>query len=272
MAGGARPWTAAALALLLCGAARAQMIADVLPPPDMIGLMKATDDAIVEATVVSARLETWRDAKGEHACGYSYEIAVHEVLWGKAAPRETLTARLWFARERELRDLFKETDIAAGATYVFSLKHGAGRPAHAVDGDTSPPGPGEAACLARLSPDEMGASLRLYRESARPGESWSGMPGKGREYVRIPVTREIADTAVFGAFHERFYRKTARPDAQARAFLGDEGIYPPQDTAKAASPDGTWFEDDGRNGGEREYYDRAVSYDVLKRLIRQPER
>jgi hypothetical protein len=237
--------------------------------PDFIGLMKSTDDAIVEATVTSVTLRTWRDAAGEHVCAHTLEIAVNEVLWGAASRHETLLETLWFPRQRELRDLVDEPYMAAGGTYVLGIEHAARRP----PSTGAPPvaDPAEAKCLEGLPKDRLGGATRVHKEPERPYESWSGMPGQGREYVRIPVTRAIEDKVVFGAFYERFYRKTDKPDPGARAFLAQDGIFPPAE-ASGTAIDGQYFQDDGRNGPEGIFYDAAISLDDFKRLIRDPNR
>lgn len=265
----------AILALSLLPAALPAQASSVTP--DFIGLMKSTDDAIVEATVVSARLHTWRDAKGDRICGRSYEVVVNEVLWGKAAPRETLAQSLWWPRETHLRDLIDDPMFAVGGTYVIGIMHDAARDHGFAGADSLAREGGLDAtdakamdCLRSLPQDFLGGGTRVLKEPAQAGESYSGMPGAGREYVRIPSTRAIEDTVVFGAFYERFYAKTDKLDPKARGYLSRDGIY----QAPAAKPeiDRQYLMDTGRNGSEWIFYDAVVPYDDFKRLIRDPNR
>ena len=245
---------------------------------DFIDLMKSESAAIVEATIVSARLHTWRDASGERVCGRSYEVAVNEILWGKAAQRETLSEMFWLPTRSHLRDLDDSPGYAVGGTYVLSISRrataqGQGSADMANWARRGGMGLDKAAstCLRHMPKDVLRGGTQILKEPERPGESWAGLPGHGREYVRIPSTRAIENSVVFGAFYERFYRRTDKPDTQARAFLSSDGIYPAADAARTGL-DGWFLQDDGRNGAEWIFYDSAVSYDDFKRLIRDPDR
>ena len=200
--------------------------------PDAAFLMK-TSDATAEVTIIGARLHTY-SIKGElGVCGRSYDIVVNEIVTGKIYRRRFLVGeRVWSKNDTALRDPDRAgDDVAVGATYFVGL-----------DADPSYRDPKSythdlpdiwrlpafRACLKTLPRDQIGSMWRVYR-----GDGTYETPVKGRIYLRLPTSRSIDGSAVFGSFAAEHY--VDKPDTSEN---------PP--------------------------HDMAVDYEAFKRLVRDP--
>ena len=248
----------------------------------------AKEENVIEATVVSSKLHTFKVSGKIFSCGESFQLIVSDVLAGEAPKVVEVTQTLLVPDDLRFGNVERDRrTLLVGRKYLLGFKISS---EHQKADYYPKHGPFEAvwpaelmsaaskSCLSKLSTNKLMSTFEVVQDQYSP----YGPESSNHEYVFLDWTRsaspELYDMAI-GAEAKFAYTKIDKINPEARAYLEEYGRHTPEEYAKLQEEEAalypeidraavkeTFLEEVGRNGNYL-LFDFVFPYDKFKQLL-----